>query len=158
MSHTVSVVPDVIDALVALAQASVTGATVYDGVGVSDDPGDYLMIGVSDPDGTSANDRAATSAIDWANINYTAGAESGDVMCAAMSWSGDTSPAGVKAARDAVYAVIEAFGIALRANPSMGLPNLLWTRLGKTHELTQLQAPEGALALALFSVHFEARV
>lgn len=158
MTNTVSVIPDVIDALVALAKANVTTVTVYDGVGNSDDPGDYLMIGVSDPDGASDRDRAATSTTDWANVNYTAAAESGEVMCAALSWTGDTSQAGVKAARDGVYTVIETFGTALRANPSLSLSNVLWTRLGKTHELTQLQSQEGVLALALFSIHFEARV
>ena len=91
-----------IDALVTTLTAAVSPATVYDGFGVSEDPGDFLMIGVEDPDLEGAASSADVSQ-EWANANYTARNESGDVTCAALSWNGDANQ---KAARDAVYALL----------------------------------------------------
>ena len=154
MSNAVSAVPDLIDALVTLGQ-SVAGVTVYDGPGDSDDPGDYLMIGVDDPD-SPATPKSADTQQDWALLGYEARDEEGDITCAALSWNGDAG--GQKAARDAAYAVIANFGAALKANPSLGLDHVLWTSFGTTTSLSQLQSADGVLALVTFTVHFKARL
>lgn len=149
-----SVVPALIDAMVSTFTSAITGATVYDGTGTSDDPGDYLMIGVDDPDSPSPAVSADVQQ-QWANVNYLARDEVGEITCAALSWNGDGN---TKAARDAVYAILAAVENALRSNPSLGLANLLWTSFGTSQQLTQLQSDSGAMALVIFRVHFEARI
>lgn len=149
-----SAIPALIDALYEAATDALTDVKVYDGYGVSDDPGDFLMIGVEDVD-SAQNASSASSEQGWANANYTARDESGDITCAAMSWNGDGDQ---KAARDAVFATTAALEVLLRANPSLGLPTLLWTSYGTSTELSQNQDENGALALLIFRVHFRARI
>jgi hypothetical protein len=150
----VSVVPALVDALVAAAVAAVPAAKVYDGFGVSDDPGDFLMIGVDDPDGARPAQSASTQQ-EWAYIGATDRWETGDVTCAALSWNGDGNQ---KAARDAAYETAEALASALRANPSLGLSNVEWTGYGTRSDLTQTQDDSGALALLVFQVNFKALI
>lgn len=149
-----SAIPAVIDALVAAATTALPNIKVYDGVGDSQDPGDYLMVGVDDPDGTRPAN-AADSMQDWANATGTARNEHGDVTCAAVSWNGDGDP---KAARDAVFATAAAVEDLLRANVSLGVPTLLWTSYGTATKLTQASNSTGALAQLVFRVHYEARI
>src|SRR5689334_3843760 len=96
-----SAVPALIDALVSAADAALSNVAVYDGVGNSDDPGDFLMVGVDDPDRT--DDVASASATQqWAGVgNASARDEEGDVTCAALSWNGNSNQ---KQARDGAYA------------------------------------------------------
>lgn len=143
----VSVVPALIDALVAA-----TGG--YDGLAVTDEPGDFLMIGVDDPD-TEGGAFSSESRQEWANANNTARKESGTITCAAYSWNGDGDQ---KVARDAAYALVEALASACRANPSLGVASLLWTDFGSDANLTQLQGEWGASALVVFTVAFRARI
>ena len=155
-----SVVPDLIDALVTTAEAltgdgnPLEGVLVLDGFGVTEDPGDFLMIGVDDPD---SDDPAFSADVkqDWANATYTAVDEEGDIACAVLSWSGDTDQ---KTVRDRVYAITAAVENMLRANPSLDLPTLLWTKFGVSSQLTQNQDEQGALALLVFRIHFRARI
>lgn len=149
-----SVIPAVIDALVDLARDVLTDVSVYDGFGLSEDPGDFLMIGVGDPD-SSTLDKAASSAQGWTYANTTTRDEEGDVTCAALSWNGDADQ---KTARDSVFAITAALEDALRANPSLGLDNLLWTGYGPTSDLDQNQDGSGAMALLVFTIHFKARI
>ena len=151
-----SAVPAVIDALVTATRTSLPSLRVYDGVGISDDPGDWLMIGVDDPDVESRRRTfAATARQEWAHANFTARDEEGDVTCVAMSWNGD---ADIKAARDAVYATTAAVETVLRANPSLGVPNVLWTSFGPDLDLSQMQGENGASAFVIFTVRFRARL
>jgi hypothetical protein len=149
-----SAVPALIDALFAAAVAALPSTLVFDGYGNTDDPGDFLMIGVEDPDSRD-HARSATAEQDWANATYTARDESGEVTCAALSWNGDANQ---KAARDAVYAISAAVENLLRANPSLGVASLLWTSFGPHSDLQQLQDEQGALALLTFSIRFRARL
>lgn len=149
-----SVVPAVISAIVDTAEAELPNLLVGDGWLVTADPGDYLMVGVEDPD-VEGYAQSATSEQSWANSNYTSRDEKGDVMCAALSWNGDGD---ARAARDAVYATLAAVEDMLRANPSLGVDDLLWTSFGQSQRLNQIQDNGGAVALVLFSIHFEARI
>lgn len=149
-----SVIPALIDALVAAAKAALSNLLVNDGYGVTEDPGNYLMIGVDDPDRPDAA-LSASSQQDWAHANYTARDEEGDITCAALSWTGDTDQ---KVSRDAVFATTAAVENMLRANPSLGLANLLWTSYGSATQLNQWQDAEGSMALVVFQVHFRARI
>jgi hypothetical protein len=150
-----SVIPALIDAIVATSITGLPDLHITDGWSVSDLPGDYLMIGVEDPD-VDGYAETATSTQEWANANYTARNESGDINCVALSWNGD---ADAKAARDAVYANIAALETELRQNPPQGLDDVLWTSFGVSgSRLNQIQDGAGAVALLLFSIHFEARI
>lgn len=151
-----SVIPQLIDALVAAATAALPdqGIVVLDGYGVTEFTGNYLMIGIDDPYRPDAS-VSASSTQDWAHANYTTRNEEGDVTCAAVSWSGDANQ---KTSRDAAYATTAAVENLLRANPSLGLTALLWTSYGTTTQLEQSQDEDGSWALVVFSVHFRARI
>lgn len=151
-----SVVPALIDALVTAARTALPDALVSDGIGATDDPGDFLMIGVEDPDIEGASFSADTRQ-DWANANYTTRDEQGEITCVALSWNGD-GPEGAKAARDGAYAISAAVETLLRANPSLGVDGLLWTGFGSSSQLSQAQGSAGASALLVFRINFRARV
>lgn len=150
-----SVVPALIDAIVTTARASLPNLRVTDGWGVSSDPGDYLMIGVEDPD-VDGYAETASSKQEWANANYTSRDEEGDINCVALSWNGNSD---MKAARDAVYANVAALETALRQNPPQDLDDVLWTSImAGGGRLNQIEDGSGAVALLLFSIHFNARI
>lgn len=149
-----STVPALIDALVSTFTSELTGLRVSDGMGVTDDPGDYLMVGVEDPDVDGFSSSAEVSQ-EWANANYTGRDETGDIKCAAMSWNGDGD---ITAARTAVYASLGLVETVLRQDPSLDLPDLLWTGFGGSLQLNQIQDENGAVAMVLFSIHFRARI
>lgn len=151
-----SVVPALIDALVTAARTALPDALVSDGIGATDDPGDFLMIGVEDPDIEGASFSADTRQ-DWANANYTTRDEQGEITCVALSWNGD-GPEGAKAARDGAYAISAAVETLLRANPSLDVDGLLWTGFGSSSQLSQAQGSAGASALLVFRINFRARV
>lgn len=153
-----SAIPDIIDALVSLADAALPDTvTVYDGFGVSDQAGDFLMVGVEDPD---RND--AASSADTSQSAATMGTprnrnETGTVTCAALSSNGDGDQ---KAARDAVFAIAAAVASACRANPSLGLTGYqsLVAEYGSDQRLMQNQFEDGAEAVLIFAVRFRARI
>lgn len=150
-----SVVPALMSAIVTTAKAQLPNLIVTDGWADSDDPGDYLMIGVEDPD-VDGYAESASSQQEWANANYTARDEEGDINCVALSWNGD---ADAGAARDAVYANVAALEDALRFNPPQGLDDVLWTSImAAGGRLNQIQDNGGAVALLLFTIHFRARI
>lgn len=150
----VSVVPALIDALLAAAKTELPSTLVLDGFGVTDDPGDYLMIGVEDPD-LEGFAFSADARQEWANVNHLVRDESGDITCAALSWNGDGDQ---KAARDAVYATAGAVENLLRDNPSLGVAGVLWTGYGSSAQLMQNQDKHGAIALLVFRINFRARI
>ena len=140
--------------MVTAFDAALSTVTVYDGYGVSDDPGDFLMVGVEDPD-SDAFAFSADVKQDWANANYTARSEEGDIVCAALSWNGDGNQ---KASRDAVYATQAAVENVLRNNPSLGVSTVLWTSFGTSAQLSQIQDQHGTAALLVFRIFFRAQI
>lgn len=149
-----SQIPTLIDALVALAQSvEIPSLTVYDGTGSIANPGDFIMIGVDDPDAPDSSN-AADSQQQWAATTGGAIDETGKVTCAALSWNGNGDQ---KAARDAAFATCNALATALRSNPTLGLAQLLWVRYGADQALSQDQTDAAAQALVIFSVYFRAR-
>ena len=151
---TTSVVFDLIDTLVSRFTAALS-VNVLDGYGLTDDPGDFLMVGVEDPD----SDRAvsAEGKQEWAGLGAKARYEEGTVTCIAMSWNGD---ADLAAARAAVKATTAAVENNLRSDPNLGgvVPGLNWTGYGTRTELIQLQASDGACVMCVFDVAFKARL
>lgn len=145
-----------IDAVVAVAATAVpAGTLVLDGLGVTADPADnVLFVGVDDPDATNGS-FAADVRQEWANANYTARDEDGYILCVASAWNGDANQ---KAARDSALAIVHSVENALRANPSLGLPNLLWTSVGGRIALSQNQSQGGAHSVFIFRINYRARI
>ena len=151
---TTSVVFDLIDVLVSRFTDALS-VNVLDGYGLTDDPGDFLMVGVEDPD----SDRAVSAEAkqEWAGLGAKTRYEEGTVTCIALSWNGD---ADLKAARAACKATTAAVENNLRADPNLGgvVPGLNWTGYGVRTELIQLQASDGACVMCVFDVAFKARL
>lgn len=146
----------VIDALVTTMTTALPNVSVYDGLGTSDDPGNFLMIGVDDPD-TDAYADSAESSQKWAGLGNHARNEEGTVTCCALAWNGDGDQ---RAARLDVKAITDAVENALRADPSLGgvIAPPGWAQFGTRFNLSQIQSETGALALAFFQVAYQARI
>lgn len=151
-----SVVFGLLDRLVELFTETLTDITVYDGFGVSDDPGDFLMVGVEDPDMVGA-ETSADAQQKWAGLGAKSRDEEGTVTCAALSWNGDGDQS---AARLRVAEITQALEDVLRADPNLGgvVPGLMWTGYGTRTRLIQDQTETGAMALCVFEIAFRARI
>lgn len=150
-----SLIPKVIDAVYSTAKAHLPDTNVYDGFGVTVEPGlDYLMVGVDDPDGQRSAS-AAEATQDWAHANSTTRDENGVVTCAAVSWNGDGD---AKAARDHAFATVAAVETAVRADPTLGVAGVLYAHVTGPIELSQDQTQTGAVAYVLFRITYRARI
>lgn len=151
-----SIVFDLIDALNDRWTSALTGINVIDGTGMTDDPGDFLMVGVEDPDTDTYAD-SAESVQSWAGLGARHRDEEGTVTCCALSWNGDANQ---RAARQAVKATLAAVENDLRSDPNLGgvVPGLLWTGFGTRLNLSQIQSETGAAALGFFQIQFKARI
>lgn len=150
-----SIVFDLIDTLVSRFTTALSDTNVFDGYGITDDPDDYLMVGVEDPDSDRATSAEGKQV--WAGLGARSRDEEGTVTCIAMSWNGD---ADLSAARAACKAITVAVEDHLRADPNLGgdVPGLLWTGYGTRTELIQLQATDGACVMCVFDIAFKARI
>ncbi|MDX2681104.1 hypothetical protein [Streptomyces soliscabiei] len=114
-------VPELIDALVALAETEVApaGVRIADGPEATDDAApDWLIVGYDgDPNGDF---EAAQTAGGWSDLS-TGREETFQVTVAVVVNRGDTD---VKAARDRAYEIAGLLAAPLRADPSVGLPSL----------------------------------
>lgn len=153
---TTAIVFDLISALVDVCAAAVpAGVAVYDGQGASEDPGNFVMIGVGDP-----NDSAATSSasgeLEWAGLGHKSSKERGSVSCCAVAWTGDSGNAAQKAVRQTVRDIVSAIETALRADPNLGgvVPGLNWVRYSGSFDLDQLSASDGVAAVFRFEITY----
>ena len=156
-----SAVPALIDAMVTQATATLTTVRVYDGFGISEDPSDFLMVGVDDPDpqssGLSASHDQAQMAMGPAGTVYR---ETGTLTLAAYSFNGDAIQ---KTARDAVYAIRNAVDNLIRTTHVSGpSPSVLGVagvdRATVVSSALQQNVWETNDALLVFSVAFEATI
>jgi hypothetical protein len=152
-----SALPDVIDALVTLSTTALPSVSVHDGIGVSGDPGDFLMIGVEDPDIEGA---AFSADVEQVRADMGGGRhETGTITCCALSWNGDSTNAGQKAARDAAFASVAAVETILRTtSPTLGVSSVLKTEFGDRITVSQAQDASGASCMVIFSVAYLARI
>jgi len=143
---TVSTVPGVLDALVALWGQALPGVQVADGepVNVADD---VLVVGFTGvPD-----EPAVTSTRTREQMAAQPDRESYDITCLASSWSGTTE---FKPVRVRAYELLSAAAGALAADPSLG-GLVLQTRLS-TEDVIQSQTDKGAVVTVRFTVHVDA--
>lgn len=152
-----SQIPAIIDALVTAATAALPSVDVYDGFGNTEDPGNYLMVGVEDPNVTDAAFAASSSQSPATMSTSRSRDEAGSITCAALSWNGDDDP---KAARDSAFATAAAVATLLRTTPGLGIAagGMLVTSYGEQQSLSQNRTEDGAMALLIFSIQFRARL
>lgn len=156
----VSVVPALKLALFQSAREVIPSETaiVSYGVAVTNDPGDYLMIGVDDPDDAEASGTTATTR-EWETVGIQADVrEVGDIPCTALSWNGGSDDDAAIAACTDVYAIAEALAAVVRANPNLGLQEVSWALFGAETELTEIQDASGAKARLKFTIHYQALI
>jgi len=150
-----SVVPALIDALVTAAVAALPNSVVRDGFTPTDDPGDYLMVGVSDPDDEGESEAADVTQEQMAFGSTRPRKEEGVIHMSARSVNG---AANQKAARDAVYAMQEALATTLRTTDNLGVTGGLMLGNGSRLRLLQDQNDYGAVATLLYDIAFEAAI
>lgn len=146
---------DVIDALVTQYTSALTNFTVYDGVGASNDPGNFLMVGVPDPD-SEQTPTSAEASQEWAGLGARARDEAGSVTCCALAWNGETS--GLRDARSVIRGMLNTISALHRDDPTIGIGAVMWTGLGQNIRIDQIQSDAGSMVLVVFDVMFKARV
>lgn len=151
----VSALPAFIDALVVAAEAALPDVLVFDGQGVTDGPGDFLMIGVDDPNAEDFSAAAEAQQTPATMGTARSRDERRRVYCAVMSWNGDGD---MKAARDSAYTIAEGVATILRTTPNLGLSNVLNSGFGSDLSDSSIQADSGAVWIVRFSVEFRARI
>lgn len=156
-----SVVPQLIDALIAAAKEAKIAGTVTDGLPEVLNSGTYLGIGLDDWDVDKPAD-SANSAIDWAHSSDLCSSESGTITCAA--WAQLQGTGLTKRVRDQVFAIHSALKslliAAIVAAPSdaLGVPGLWDVRVGGVDGLNQSSNASGAAAVLRFSIPFQASI
>ena len=158
-----SVVPALIDALFTQAAAALPSALVLDGFGVTEDPGDFLMIGIDDPLSPDAAQSARMSQIPATAGTTRSRDETGEVFCSAMSWNGNGgSSASQKQARDAAFAIVAAVETLCRTTPGLGIAGYGYVvaQVGGASDFNvkQDQNTTGAMCIVTFPVSFAARL
>lgn len=150
---TSSVIPDLIDALIAACQTALPDVLVVDGPGADqEDVEDFLHIGMRDPRNPAG--AAATETQEWPKVTTHSRAGSGSIFCAAVSWDGS----GVqKTARDQAFATVAAVQELLHADPHLGVDGVVKTSYTSI-DFDQGQTSAGAFAVVLFAVEFDERL
>lgn len=146
---------DVIDALVQKYPPVLPSFTVYDGVGASDDPGNFLMVGVPDPD-SDQPPTSADSKQEWAGLGAKRRDEEGTVTCCALAWNGETQ--GLLEARAVLRTMFDALAALHVEDPTLGIGSVMWTGLGKNIRVDQIQSEKGSMVLIVFDIDYKARI
>lgn len=151
-----SVVPELLDALIAQARAVLEpqGVEVIDGLPAAWTVGDFLYVGVTDPDSPTPT-AAATSTQKWPLATPTGRDETGTITCYAYVQRGSADP---KEARDAAFGIVGAVQSLLRGpDVRLGVPGVLRTSFA-SQDFDQGQTADGALAVVTFRIDFTARI
>ena len=151
-----SVVPALIAALHARASADLPNTVVLLGPGITDDPGDYLMVGVDDPN----EDEDAVEVADVTQEPMAFGStrprrEEGFIHMAARSRNGDSD---LQAALNAVYVIEDALAQALRTTDSLGVAGVMKLGNGARSRLTWNLDDYGAVATLQYDIAFDAAI
>jgi hypothetical protein len=150
-----SVVPALLDAILATAAANLSGVMPIDGPGVTADPGNYLMVGCDHPDNPLESE-AATVAQEQIGFGSSGPRrESGYIHMVARAIDGAGNQ---KSARDAAYAIQEALAGALRDPADLSVAGVHNLGNGSSLIYHQGQDSYGAIATLLYDIAFEAEI
>lgn len=150
-----SLIPVVLDALVAQLGEALADCEVLDGEGVNENGSvNVLLVGVYDP-GSEDSPPAASSQQNWANTGRPGVRDdNGLVWSTAVSWGGDDDPAAVRTAAFETVAAVEAY---LRDNPTLDVAGVLWTGVSDL-TMRQNRNAKGAECQVTFAVHYRGRI
>lgn len=129
----------------------------WDGPPVSEDYRDAVFVGY-DAGGTDSSEfQAATIAQKWAGIGQRKRDEETQITCAVVVTMGDP---GWKPVRDRAFAILEAVGQILRADPSLGLTPPADYSIAEMWpgDYFQIAEENGWQAVLQFVVHHKTRV
>jgi hypothetical protein len=148
MAATVSTVPAVLDALVALVRRVLPDAQVFDGLPTDEMQGDLVMVGFAFPPGTAAVTDTRT------RQQYAASpdTESYDVANLVCAWPGGETD--LKTARDRAFAMVNALGAGLADDPLLG--GLVKRARISADSYIPEQTDSGASATVPVTVHIDA--
>jgi hypothetical protein len=151
----VSALPTLMTALVTQAKTAMPDALVSLGYGITDDAGDSLMVGVNDIDNDGAALAAQSTQTPGPSGAQHLRDESGSVALAAYSWNGNGD---ATQAMTAVWAMAETVQTLIKADPTLGVSvgRAFVTEYGSDHQFNQDQTTQGAWALLVFAVSFNA--
>lgn len=152
----ISVIPDVIDALVVLASTALgTDALVLDGFGVIEETAPaYVMVGIPDPL-AEAGSASASVEQSWASVGARSRDEEGVIALTIYAINGDADQ---KSARDLIFDIARRIAEAVTADLTLGgAPGLLWSAFRVT-DLEQSQTQHGAEALLNAQLAFRSRI
>ena len=150
-----SVVFALLDAVYDKLAAELQDVHVVDGPTLSQENGDFVMVGVDDPD------KDGSSAADGNQVPGPFGTnrprdDDGEIVCAIAVLNGDTD---VRTARRRVAALSAQIEAIARTDPTWGgVTGLLWTGYGSSYQFTQAQDDDGAFALLVFRISYRARI
>ena len=153
-----TLLPDVIDALIALFGANSMGATVFDGYSATaDEPNLYVMVGVENPDITSGASSGGTDQT-WAYVGAQANGrrqrnENITVNCGIVSWDGGSSQKNV---RDKAFQLFQSLTDAIEHDPTLGGIVLFVSGISN-FRLMQNSSETGVSSIITFTVQAQAR-
>lgn len=146
-----SVTPDLIKALRDAATAALPDVTVTNGLSREWNTGDYLMVGVDDPDGLKA--QASDSSHEQQTNNDRD--QDGRLTCVALSTNGHADQ---DDAMDAVYSIMGTVDMMLRSG-AVTVAGVKFWQLDISDESYSQNIPDlGTSALLVFRIHFVARI
>lgn len=160
MTVVASIIPTLRAALVTAATTALAANSVIVsyGPGVTDAPGNFLMIGATDPFSEDL-DETAQSTQKWAD---TSGSryEDGAISCVALAWVGESGQTGAQTAHEAVFAIVSGLADTLRTDPTVGgLQYLIVAMFGEgQNSAKEIQDDDGSLAYVVFDVRFTAYI
>jgi len=147
MSHAVSTVPAVLDAIVAAVRAALPGVEVWDGQPVKQTEDDVICIAFTgEPDEAAVN-----STISLEQMARDPARESYNITCLTSSWKGEADP---KAVRDRAYELVDGVATALATDQT--LAGLVMRAMLSTQAFAQAQTDRGAVATVQFVIHVDA--
>lgn len=144
--------PLIMAALVAQLGALLPNVTVSWGSPLTNEAGSYLYIGLLDP--ADSRPTAGHSSYSWPVHGRCIREDSGSIPCAvetAVDGAGDA-----EAVAFAVHALFNTIAAHLRANPTLGVPGVLWLAIDSDN-FVQAQTRDGAFASIEFQVNYTAR-
>lgn len=146
--------PTVIAAVVTTATATLPGVRITRGRDLSEDPGNVVMVGVSDP-----NDADWDDAGGYTQVMQSFGGkreERGQVNGLVVAWDGGSDLAAAEAAAFTMIAALEA---SVATTPALGVSSLDYLvaefETGNVHEKP---STEGASAALSFAITYRARI
>lgn len=157
---TTTIVFDLITQLVSVCAANVPpGVQVYDGPGASNDPGNFLMVGVGNPDSDDLAESATGTQV-WNGLGAKSALEDGSVVCCALAWTGGAGNAAQQSARETCRDIVKSVDAALKSDPNLGgaVPGLNWVRYGGNFALSQRSTADGVTAIFYFEIGYKARL